>query len=355
MLKSGKNIKNYNYHDLFNFTKKTLIKVGLSNDNAALLSKNLVEANLSGYDSHGLLRLDHYITRFKNKTVKKNPDIKIKNITETIMVTDGDYGFGQIIGKVSMENTVKVAKKYGVGFCSVTKSNHFGRASFFNAIAVKNNMIGISMTHTDANTVPYGGKKPFFGSNVIAFSCPSNLPYPIVIDMSLNKLSYGKIYEAEFAKKDLPKNSVLDKDGNYTTDPKKAEILLPAAEYKGYALSMMIEIFCSILIGIPFGNQIIDMYKQMEERRNLGHVFIAINIEQFRPVDEFKSDIEKMCFNLQNIPRMSEDLKIQIPGEIEHSTMLDRKKNGIPIPLALILQLTNIGKEFGINFPSSLK
>ena len=182
------------------------------------------------------------------------------------------------------------------------------------------------MTHTDANTVPYGGKKPFFWFKCYCFLLPSNLPYPIVIDMSLNKLSYGKIYEAEFVKKDLPKNSVLDRYGNYTTDPKKAEILLPAAEYKGYALSMMIEIFCSILIGIPFGNQIIDMYKQMEERRNLGHVFIAINIEQFRPVDEFKSDIEKMCFNLQNIPRMSEDLKIQIPGEIEHSTMLDRKK-----------------------------
>lgn len=341
----------YKHDKIENFLIDVLLKTGLNREHSYLIANNLVESNLCGYDSHGVLRFEHYITRFENKTTNVSPGIKIKEVSSSSSIVDGDSGPGQVVAYASMKEAVRLAELSAVGCAIATNSNHFGRASYYTAIAVDKNMIGISMTHTDSNTLPYGGSIPYFGSNTLAFSVPTNREFNIVVDFSMTSMSFGKIYSAQLRGAGIPDGVAVDESGNITSDPFKVSSLLPAAGYKGYALAMMIEILCTMLTGNPFCRYVVDMYKDIDKSRCLGHFFMAIDIKKFRAVESFKSDIGVMVKDLLEIPPAHGFDSVGIPGKIEYETRQSRLEHGILLPETLKDSLVGIGNKYSVDFP----
>jgi len=324
-------------------------KIGMNLNDSEYISDSLVDSNLSGYDSHGIMRVPHYIERFENKTTKIITNIKAKRISNTISLIDGNHGAGQIVSREAINTAVNLAKKCGIGCVGVKNSNHFGRAAYYTNYAASQGMIGIAMTHTDTNTLAYGGREPYFGSNALAFSCPSNNLYPVCLDFSMTSVSFGKVYDAEINDKKLPDGSAVNENGELTRFPHEVSNLLPAAGYKGYALSMMIEILCAILTGNPFGKNVVDMYKDIEKPRKIGHFFLVIKIDSFVDQATFLENINKMINELHSIQPDKNSNGVKIPGEIEFNQKKVRMKEGIPLPQKLIRELNSIFKKYEIN------
>ena len=351
-MKKENTIRNYDSAALSGFLTELFFVVGLNKNDSKFIAKSLVESNLCGYDSHGILRVPHYISRFENGTTKKITQIKIKELSTSLSLVDGGHGAGQIVARDSILKAIEMAEINGIGCVGVKNSNHFGRAGYFTNIAVEKGMIGIAMTHTDTNTLPYGGAKPYFGSNALAFSSPTGNEYPICIDFSMTSLSFGKIYDAELKKINIPEGSAVDEDGVMTIKPDKVSNLIPAAGYKGFGLSLMIEVLCAILTGNPFAHNVVDMYKELDKPREIGHFFIAIDISKFRNINYYLNDITQMILDLHSIPPQKGFDGVKIPGELEYKIKLERSEKGIPLPIELINDLKILSEKFNISFPT---
>ncbi|MFC1822586.1 Ldh family oxidoreductase [Thermodesulfobacteriota bacterium] len=344
-------LKNYRADKISILLSQLFLRVGVKQEDAVLIANSLVDSNLCGYDSHGVLRTPHYVERFSNGTTNVSPNITFKQLSPGAAILDGDHGAGQIVAHKAMGYALNLAKESGVGCVAAYRSNHFGRAAYFTAQAVNADMIGLAMTHTDANTLPYGGTRPYLGSNALAFSAPTDKDFPLVIDLSMTAISFGKIYEANLKGTNILPNCACDESGAMTTDPKNVCNLYPAAGYKGYGLSIMIEVLCAMLTGNPFAHYLVDMYDQIDLPRELGHFFMAIEIKRFRDVDAFKKDMAQMIDDLHGIPPQNGFDSVKVPGELEYYNMQERKKHGIMLPQALIESLRELAVKYQVEFP----
>lgn len=346
--------KHYDSEQIRKFCEQYFAKIGIPKNDTKLLTDVLLEADLKGINSHGILRVPHYSERLLNGSIKSKPDMKFCKVGDSSMILDADDGMGHVAAAKAMEKAVDIAGKSAVGTVSVVNSSHFGIAGYFSEIAAAKNMIGIVMTHTDANTAPYGASESYIGSNALAFSAPTNESYYFTVDFSFAKISYGKIYNAKLKGLQLPEGSAIDCEGNFTVDPDKVEHLCPAAEHKGYGMLLMIEIMCSLLTGIPFCRYVNDMYKDMENPRKLGHFIMAIDISKFNNIEIFKKSISKMISDIHFLKTDSNSSHVYVHGEIEYLNKTENISKGIPLEDSLVEELSSLGKSYGITFPRSI-
>src|SRR5690625_2967354 len=151
---------------------------GLSREISETIADVLVHANLRGVDSHGVLRVEHYIKRMKEGGINLAPDLKETDSSASTSIFDGDNGFGHHISKKAMGSAIAKAKTEGIGAVAVKNSSHCGALSYFVSQATDENLIGVAMTHADKIVVPFGGSESFFGTNPIAFGFPADKEEP---------------------------------------------------------------------------------------------------------------------------------------------------------------------------------
>lgn len=344
----------YHWQQLNHFVIALLSAQGFQHKDAIIIADTLIEANLKGKDSHGLIRLPHYMDRYQRKSIQINPTFEFDHKGDAALVLDGDHGPGQLIGVAAMEKAMQVSEQQGICVVVAKKSSHFGMAGYYAELAAKNNMIGMAMTHSDKNTVPYGSAEPYFGSNSLAFSVPTNEPYCLTIDFCTAKITFGDIYDATLKNKKLPAHCVLDQSGQYTDDPHLARFLTPVGGHKGYGLAFMIEILCAQLTGIPFCKHINHMYNDLDHPRNLGHFFMVINIERFFNLDFFKSNISTMIAEIHDLKKAQGTDQIFVHGEKSYLSQQQRKDQGIWLKDSLSAELMALGEQLGVTFPAPL-
>lgn len=345
----------YNPSEVRKFCERYFEKLGMPSEDASTLVDVLIEADLKSISSHGILRIPHYSERLLNKTIKTNPNMSFRKIGNAAMILDANDGMGHIAAVKAIKKAIELAKENAVGVVSAINSSHFGIAGYFSEIAADNNMLGISMTHTDANTAPFGAEESYIGSNALAFSAPTNEGYHLTADFSFTKISYGKIYNAQLKGIPLPPNSAIDDEGHFTTDPEKVEHLTPAAEHKGYGMLLMIEVLCALLTGIPFCHYITDMYQEMGNPRKLGHFFMAIDISRFNDISNFRRNISKMISDIHSLKPDNLTERIHVHGEDAHYSKIDKLENGILIEDSLKEALCYLVKDLSLDFPSPIK
>ncbi len=350
----NKKFYRYKAYEVRDFCIKYLLSLGFTERHAVAITDVLLEADLRGKKTHGILRLPHYSEKFVNKTIKIRPDMKYAKTGSAAHVLDADDGSGIIAGIAAMDNAVRTASEHGVGVVAVKNSSHFGIAGYYSEIAAGKNMLGIAMTHTDANTAPFGACEPYFGTNALALSVPTNKKYFLTIDFCCARISYGKIYEAELENKELPLDSGFDKHGNFTNKPGEIEFLRPAAEYKGYGLAMMIEILCTMLTGIPFCRYVNDMYREIDKPRKLGHFFMVIDISRFIDPLLFRTSISKMISDIHMLKTDSNTESVRVHGEQSYLNKQNNLKNGLVIECSLVDEFNSIGEQFMLSFPEPL-
>ena len=198
---------------------------------------------------------------------------------------------------------------------------------------------------------PWGGRTVFVGNNPIAVAVPSGTELPIVLDMAVSKVAGGKVRLAVKKGTKIPFDWIIDKDGMPTDNPKDFEAegaLLPLG-IKGYGLGVIVEVLCGILSGARILNEIPLWFANTTEPVGIGHFMMAINVDAFVPIQEFKNRVDQLVQKIHSAPRAPDVDRIYLPGEIEHLSERKRKAEGIPLPNAVFQDLLEIGKELNVN------
>ena len=317
---------------------------------AAIVANCLLTANLSGIDSHGVIRLAHYLRRLTNGTIKARPDIQFERRAPSLGLVDGGDGLGHVVAYEATTRAMELAEESGSGAIVIRNSSHFGMAGFYVLRLVENGYVGMAMTDTDAFQIPFGAAKPFFGTNPICFGFPSP-GIPVLLDMATTSIPYGKIAMAQTEGKPIPAEWGFDASGKPTTDPHAIAGMHPIAGPKGSGLAMIIDIFCSVLSGMPWGPHINAMYGEMEGRRELGHFLLALDVKRWMPLEQFKQRLGEMLAEFGDLPAADGFDRVYYPGQIEGLRRQQRAAEGIPIDPGLYQELEELGSKYGVTFP----
>jgi len=327
--------------------------VGTPRDEAEIVADSLVKANLRGIDSHGVFRLIAYVNRVKYKTIIPGAPFTITRETPSAASVSGGFGFGQVIGVKAMKLAVEKARKTGIGAVSVFDTNHFGMAAYYAMIALQNDMIGVVICNASPYVVPWGGRVPMLGTNPICVAIPSGQGIPIILDMATSAVARGKIESAAKEGKPIPEGWAVDENGEPTTDPVAAlkGALLPFGGPKGYGLSFIVDVISGALAGAACGKDVCSLYPE-EQKCNAGHFFLAINVNAFIPIRDFKAAVDKVVLELRSSPPAPGYASVLIPGEIEYRIEQKRLLEGIPLSNETWQRLKKLCKKSRVDINS---
>lgn len=322
---------------------KTIFRVrGLLERDCDILADSLIHANLRGLDSHGVMRIPHYVRRLELGSINPRPETRIERTGSATAMIDGDNGFAHVTNWDGMELAVTMAREAGAAFVGIQHSNHCGALSFFAMRAIEAGMIGMVFSQADKGVIPTGGRKPFSGSNPLCIGAPSASGQPIMVDMATSTVAGGHIFKARAENKPIPDTWAVDTEGKPTTDPHKAAYWTPAAGAKGYGLGVIMDLLTGVLCGGDFGPHILPMYDQIEKTRNLCHLLCVIDICRFFGGPAFFTMAEQLIREIHEIPTMPGVERVLAPGEPEYLAVDERTRNGIPLEETLWNELCRL-------------
>ena len=332
------------------FIKEVLLKAGVREDVARCVTEGLIQTSLRGVDSHGIRLLPHYVRALKGGRINPHPHYAFQHTSPSTGLFDGDHTFGHAAGMEATKKAILLAKEAGSGHVAVYHSTHFGAAAYYGLEIAKHDMIGFCFSNTDALIKSTGGKRPFFGNNPICITVPCKDEEPFCLDMATSHMTFNKVKQFGQEGKELPEGIGFDQEGRETQNPEEVVMLAPIGGYKGYGLSMAIEILCGLLTGMQYGRHIPKMFEApLSQKRFLGHFIIALRINCFQAMDVFKERFSHMIQELRNEPCMDTSNPIQMPGDPEKNIFRIRKKAGIPLSLEEYSVLQSIGQEYEIH------
>lgn len=331
------------------FCQELLIKVGLTAEDAQVVADSLVQANLRGVDTHGVMRLPIYVKRMRMGLIAVRPRMELHRTGPATAILDGGNGPGQVVALRAIEEAIKLAREAGVGLVAIKNSNHFGAAAYFAMRALKHDMIGLALSHAEADMIPFGGRKPCLGTNPIAIVVPAGEEPPIVLDMATSIVAMGNVLLAAKEGRPIPEGWAVDMEGNPTTDPKRARAVRPVGGPKGYGLAVIVDVLSALLSGSAFGSHINRMYDNFSEPQAIGHFVGAIDISRYVPLAEFKKRIDQMIREIKATPPAEGFTEVLLPGEPEFKTEEHRLQEGIPLSREVYSELVSLGEGLWVS------
>lgn len=341
------------HENLERFVAELFERAGLRPDDAAFHAQALVDTNLWGVDSHGVLRVPAYIRRIQSGAVNPRPNVRPLRGSLGLEVLDGDDGPGFLVGRDAMQRAVELAGHYNVGAVGAIRSNHFGATAIYTRLAAEQGMVGIALTNVVPNVVAPGGSRPVVGNNPLSIAVPTYGEFPFVLDISLSAVAGGKLLLASKKGAKIPLDWATDKEGRPTDDPDEAfaGFLLPMGGYKGLGLAYVVDILCGVITGGAFLQGMKGMYKYPGDPSLTGHFMIALNVGAILDREEMQARMAQFAGTIQSSPMWDPNAEMLLPGEIEHRTALKRRSEGIPLPANLYGELLELGKELGATHP----
>jgi L-2-hydroxycarboxylate dehydrogenase (NAD+) len=335
---------------LQDFVYRLFAKTGMQEEDARTCAEYLVQTNLWGIDSHGVLRVPIYIKRLLSGAMNKAPELQSVNDIGALEVLNGDDGCGYIVGRAAMQRAINKAQTYGIGAVGVTRSNHFGAAALYTTMAAEKGMVGIAMTNVVPNVVAPGGSRPIVGNNPFAVTVPTFGEFPFTLDISLSNVAGGKLLLAIRNGEKIPLDWATDKEGKPTDDPEAGfnGFLLPVGGHKGYGLALVIDLLCGVLTGGAFLHGLKGMYKYPDDPSLTGHFFIAINPLALMEKEVLKERMDDFYRQIKASPMWDSSKEMLMPGEIEYRTEQKRKQEGIALSEELVNELNNLANELGV-------
>lgn len=344
--------------DLKNYVVRFLSAMDVPELDAQIAADVLVSADLRGINSHGVIRLhSYYGDGLRRHQIDPLSPLKVIKENPSTLAMDGGNGLGPVVAYRAMSRCIKMADDTGIAVTTVRNSNHFGIAGYYAMMALPEDMIGISLTNSQPLVTPTFGLNRAIGTNPIAVAVPAGEERPYVLDMATSIVPLGKIAVHQKTGQAIPQGWGINQHGELTTDPSeviKNGALLPLggpAElrgYKGYGLSLLVDLLSGVLSGAAFGKGV---GRPADDRNaDVGHFFAAIKIENFRPVDYFKADMDDYIRSLKSTPKLPRQDRIYIHGEKEFELQNKYMKEGIPLMAEVVDSLKKTGKKIGIPF-----
>jgi L-2-hydroxycarboxylate dehydrogenase (NAD+) len=336
---------------LATFIKRAFEAAGLRSEDADVVANLMVEADLRGSDTHGVIRLPLYLRRLKAGGIKARPDIRIVRERPATALVDGDNGIGHLVMRFATMTAIEKAKGAGVAWVGARMSNHAGPAALYAMMPLAHDMIGLYLAVGSNNHLPpWGSTENLLGTNPIAIAVPAEEEPPIVLDMAPTVAAFGKVRLKMQRGEEMPVGWMIGRDGKPLTDPKRAEqgLLLPIGDYKGYGLSLMTGLLAGTLNQAAFGRDVVDFVKEQGKATNTGHAIVAVSVEAFAPAAAFKRQVDAAIRAMRGAQRLPGVERIWLPGEQSHLKRQDRAKNGIPMPKPLRDSLEMAARDLGI-------
>jgi L-2-hydroxycarboxylate dehydrogenase (NAD+) len=342
---------NVSASNLTSFVARAFGAAGLPENDAQILADLMVEADLRGSDTHGVIRLPLYVRRLRAGGINAEPNIRVINERASTALIDGDNGMGHLVMRRAADLAIEKAKATGIGWVGARMSNHAGPAALYVTMPLAHDMIGLYFAVGSNNHLPpWGGSESLLGTNPMAVAVPAMQEPAIVLDMAPTVAAYGKVRLKAQRGESLPVGWMIDREGKPLTDPKRADEghLLPIGDYKGYGLSLIIGLLAGALNRAAVGRQVIDFVKETGKSTNTGQAIAALSIDAFMPAAEFKRAVDEVIRDIRHSRRLPGVERIWLPGEQSNAKRLERQQHGIPLPKALRDSLDAVARELAI-------
>lgn len=328
------------------FVKAASRACGILDEEASIFSDVLVEADMRGVMTHGIVRLPEYLDRIVRGGAAKSLCLTVLKEWPWGGALDAGNGIGHVAAYRGMQWVINKAKACGIGLATMRMSTHFGMAAYYSLMAAKQGMIGIAASNSPPLMAPWGGKEKKVGNNPFAIAAPGK-EFPLSFDIACTVAARGKLDQARREGKPIPEGWALNPDGRETTDPEEAirGVLLPLAGHKGYGLAVMIDMFTGILSGGKVSPNIKNKY-HFSTPRNIGHFFMAVDVEHFQPMEEFLKNADDYVRILHETETAAGFDKVRVPGEGSEKKKQDSLKHGIRYHRATIDLLNDMARRF---------
>lgn len=349
---------------LVKFMIAALEKMGVPQDDAKIIADVLITSDLWGVRSHGVAHLKMYHERMKKGLQLPVTNWKVVKDAQATAVIDGGNGMGMVVGHHAMNLAIKKAREYGLGAVAVRNSSHYGVAGYYPLMAVKEGLVGLSMTNAHPSTAPTFGVKPMLGTNPIAVAAPTDEPFPYMYDAATSIVPRGKIEVAARAGKPIPEGWVINQDGVSATDSSNMieemnegkVALLPVGGlgeltggHKGYGLSTMVELFSAAFQDGAYLSMLHDTdHEGKPQFLRIGHFFLAIDVAHFIPLEAFKKIAGDMMRELRESTKAPGQQRIHTAGEKEYYSAQRILAEGVEIPPGVQKALKSLGEELKI-------
>ena len=325
--------------------RNIFVAAGVSRHIAEDVAEILVNANLAGHDSHGLLRVPAYLRGIDAGHLDPTAEPEILVETPNTLRVDAQRGFGHYVSRWSISKAIEKAKT--AVSCSVSISNigHIGRLGEYAEAAANAGCIGLISVGSGGKgggpTVPYGGSQGTFSTNPIALGVPTGDDSPFIVDYATSMIAEGKIQVARSKGIDLPEGCILDKNGMPSVTPADfydGGALLAFGKHKGYALAM----FTCLLGGLAGTFD--------SDSGRMGGTFMqAIDVNAFTPVEEYQKGVRAFLDGIKSTPPAPGFDEVLVPGDFEHRFRTQRLVEGIEIPDTIHNQLQECADNLGIS------
>jgi LDH2 family malate/lactate/ureidoglycolate dehydrogenase len=334
---------------LLDFATAIYASAGVPAADARLVADTLVQADLWGHQSHGVLRLPWYLARLRAGVCTAVAAPKLIVDAGAIAVIDGGDAMGQVLTHYAMSEAIRRAKTHGIAAVALRNSNHFGTALYYTLAAARAGCIAFLSTNASPAMAPWGGRKKTVGTNPWSWAAPAGKYAPMVLDIANTGVARGKIYLARQKGQPIPEGWAIDSAGAPTTDAQAAidGIILPMAGHKGYAIAAMMDMLSGVLTGSAFGSGVAGPY-QTERKSGAGQMMIAIDIAKLQPLAEFNARMEQMIEELKSVPLAQGHDEVFYPGEIEARNDVRNRRDGLVLPDDTMADLSKAAAEMKV-------
>lgn len=335
------------------FLAELFIRSGAAQDEAVEVAHHLVESNLAGHDSHGVLRAPWYLEKIDKAEIVPGAPIVVEHETATTARINGNWGFGQPVARQAMELAIRKAADHALGCVTVRQANHVGRLGAYTLLAPPAGMVGIGMANlhgTSHCVAPFGGIDRKLPTNPISIAFPSGGATPFLLDMTSSIVAEGKLKMKLNREEQLPAGWAIDSTGaeaawpsQFYDEPKGAILPLGGLMgHKGFALSLAIDALSGALSGA-------DTTNPRPKRHGNACLFLAMRIDAFCAVEEFSGKVAELITHVKAARPMPGTAGVQMPGEPEQATASARRLEGLEIDPTTWRQLTERATRLGVS------
>jgi LDH2 family malate/lactate/ureidoglycolate dehydrogenase len=343
------------------FSVRAFEAVGVPRHDAEVTAESMVQASLRGEGDHGMRLVAIWVHKIKEGGTDPLTPLEMIREGPATALLDAHNGIGAVAATRAMTLAIQKARSVGIGWVGVRNSNSCGSAKYYAAMALPHRMIGIALTNGVPLVVPPGGITAKTGTNPIAVAAPAKQELPFVLDMATAAIAFERLRVYASRGEKIPPGWAIDRQGNPVEDPRKVNeggfltggALLPLGGYKGFGLSMMVNIFTGVLMGGAYMEGLSEFAPYDTPERD-SFVLGAINIEHFIPYDEFVERMDDLIRRTKDGELAPGVSRVHVPGEQGLLRERERRATGLPLDGPTAESLRDLGRELGIPAVPSL-
>jgi LDH2 family malate/lactate/ureidoglycolate dehydrogenase len=325
------------------------VAAGTPDDLAAHVARHLVKANLSGHDSHGVIRIPRYVQSIEQGTLDAKARPEVVKDWPGVAVVDAKRGFGQVAASFALDVAIQKASQVGIGAASIRHCNHIGRLGDYSEAAAERGYVAMVMYGSagpgSGHAAPFGGTTRHLGTNPWSVGVPGGEGDPVIVDFATTVVAEGKIQVARAKHAPLPPGSIVDKEGRPSTvaeDFYAGGMILTMGGHKGYGLSLV-----AALLGAGLTAE-----EPITTGRGGGVLVLALNPQAFTDPEVYGPTIDSMTEAVKAVAPAAGVSRVMLPGGPEASSRAEREAEGIPIPEDTWEALTETATRLGVVVPA---